>query len=225
MAAKKQKKSGTTKARPKMGVLKKPPTKLAKVADYLSAQATSPSGPKMATEALDLKAKRDAYVTAQNAAVTARAVADQADLDAADAEDDLDTSIGTYVRKGGVVAAGDAAVLTSLAIDVAAARGPQAEGPAPAPLNVALLMGSDSGQGKLKWARPAGVGAFVAQYRLKPTSPNTPPGEWLPPEGYATNKVEWLIDGVPPAALLRARVRSIGAEIGEWSVEVLGKAR
>ena len=225
MAAKKKvKKTGSSKAKPKKGALKSASTKLAKVADLLSAQITSPSGPKLALEAGDLLTKRDEYTAAVGVAVTAKTTAEQAVADAVVAEEALNASIDTYVRRGGKIAAGSATVLTSLAIDVAAVKAPHT-GPANAPTKLVVQMGADSGQSRMKWTRPTGAAAFLAQYKLEPATPSSPPTDWLPAEGHATNKVEWLVDGLPPAAILRGRVRSIGAEIGAWSDEVLGKAR
>jgi hypothetical protein len=51
------------------------------------------------------------------------------------------------------------------------------------------------------------------------------PPDWSPAEGYMTKDVEWTILGLPPAAALRVRVRSIGGEAGGWGQDVLGKAR
>ena len=63
------------------------------------------------------------------------------------------------------------------------------------------------------------------RYRLEP-APGAPATPWLPGEsGYATKNVEWLIEGLPPAAAFRVQVCAIGAQVGPWSDEVLGKAR
>ena len=152
-AKKKQKKSGSPPARPKKGVLATATKKLGKVADYLSSQLSSPQGPQLVTQAATLKTSRDAYVTSVGLATTARTAAEQASANALAAEKTLDASIDTYVRAGGTVAAGNATVLSSLAIDVAATATPHA-GPATAPSNVVLSMGAESGECKMKWNRP-----------------------------------------------------------------------
>jgi hypothetical protein len=132
--------------------------------------------------------------------------------------------MSSYVRKGTEGADGNAGILTSLGIDLASAP-TTVTGPAPAPTSVQIKEGAVSGQCKSTWSRPQGAAAFVAQYRLEPTAGNPAPGEWTPAEGHHTSKVEWILDGLPPAASLRVRVRAIGGEMGDWSDEVLGKAR
>ncbi len=225
------KKSGSPpKARGKKGNLKKLTTKLNKVAAYLAAQGTSAVGAQVATQAAALKTARDGYVALAATHVTAAAAATKAESDTVAADAALDQAINNYVAAGNEVAAGEATVLASLAIDAAALRKAQATGPAPAPTTLSIVEGSVSGESKFRWGpRPAGAAAFVAQYKLEalpPGSPaGTPPPDWTPVGGYHTKNVEWTIDGLPPAACIRGRVQAIGAQLGPWSDEVLGKAR
>ena len=53
-----------------------------------------------------------------------------------------------------------------------------------------------------------------------------PQNPWQPGEaGYGTKNVEWYVEGLPPAAAVRFQVCAIGAQVGPWSEDVLGKAR
>jgi hypothetical protein len=213
-----------TKAKGKKGILTTGTKKLNKASEYLAKQTASPNAALVAAEASDLTLKRDGYVKAAQKHVDARALAELAGEAELTAEKALDASMSSYVRKGTEGADGNAGILTSLGIDLASAP-TIVTGPAPAPTNVQLKEGAVSGQCKSAWSRPQGAGAFIAQYRLEPTAGNPAPADWLPAEGHHTSKVEWVIDGLPPAASLRVRVRAIGDEMGDWSDEVLGKAR
>ncbi len=231
MAARTKKKSGSPpKARGKMGDLRKTTAKLKKVNEYLAAQPNSPAGSQVATQATALKAALSTYTGAAATYVTAKAAADKAESDEVAADAALDTSVKNYVNAGNEVAAGDADVLKSLAIDAAALRSAAPAGPPPAPATLTIAEGEVSGETKLKWGpRPLGVAAFVVQYKLEALPPGSPAGtpapDWSPVGGYHTKKLEWVVDGLPPAAAIRGRVQSIGDELGPWSDDVLGKAR
>jgi hypothetical protein len=192
----------------------------------LAAQAQSPAGTLIAAEATALKTSRDALVSKNEALTTVHAEYERAQREVVNAEAEHIDAIETYARRAAIIAKGDITVLQSLGVEAAATqRIPRAQGPADVPANLRVLPGEDSGSTIVKWARPRGAGAFLAQYKLESPAEDAPSSDWLPAEGFATTKVEWWIENLPPAAHLRVRVRSIGAEIGPWSEEVLGRAR
>lgn len=178
--------------------------------------ATQVDGIKTATSALEakLQKRRDAL-----------AVLEKLDDEVLVADGNLTKALGNYVHEAANVAGDDPEVLKGLGVDwIDPERGARIFGPAEAPTKVRIKPGDDSGASVMKWARPDGAAAFLAQFRLDPPVAGQP-AEWQPPEGFATKKLAWLIEGLPPGATLRGRVRAIGAELGEWSDEVLGKAR
>lgn len=228
MASKKNMKNQPPpKVRPKAGTSGKTGTqKLDLGKECLAAQAQSPVGSQIATEAAALKAARDAVIARGEELTNLRAELDKKQLELRTAESDLDTAIENYAHEAANIAKDDPSVLLGLGVEAAATqRAPRAEGPAEMPSNVRVLLGEDSGTVIVKWTRPIGAGAFLAQYKLEPQAAGAPPSDWSPAEGFATKKVEWAIDNLPPAAHVRVRVRSIGAEVGPWSEEVLGRAR
>jgi hypothetical protein len=192
----------------------------------LAAQAQSPAGTLIAAEATALKASRDALLSKNETLTNVAAEYDRAQRDVLKAEGEHIDAIETYARRAAILAKGDITVLQSLGVEAAATqRTPRAQGPAEVPGNLRVLPGEDSGSVIVKWARPRGVGAFLSQYRLESPAEDAPSSAWLPAEGFATTKVEWSIENLPPAAHLRVRVRSIGAELGPFSEEMLGRAR
>jgi hypothetical protein len=193
---------------------------------YLAAHAESPVGAQIAAEATTLKTSRDALLARDNELTLIKATYDSKVLDLVKAWDDHANAIDTYARRAVIIAKGDRAVLQGLGVEfISLQRGPRAKGPAGTPTNVRVAPGEDSGSVNVKWARPRGAGAFLAQYKLEPLSADAPPSDWFPAEGFATKNVEWLIDNLQPIAQVRVRVRAIGAEIGPWSEEALGRAR
>jgi len=198
-------------------------------AKYVAAQGASPSGAKVATEATAVGAALSTLSTLELARPPLVAALDKNTGDTLTAETTLDGALDGYARASAKVAGTDASVLASLGVDEVAKRSAETTGPAPVPTDATLKEGKVSGSALGKWKRPPQVGAFQAQYKLEPL-PNAPAGtpapDWMPPgDGFATTKVEWVITGLPPAAALRLRVRAIGAEVGPWCDEVLGKAR
>jgi hypothetical protein len=191
----------------------------------LAAQAQSPVGAQVAAEAAALKAARADLVTKNQERTDILAALEKKDIEILNAEAVHDTAIQDYTHRAAIVAKDDATVLKGLGAEpVTAQRSPRATGPADVPGNVRLGPGADTGSALTRWSRPDGAGAFVAQYRLEPAA-GAPATDWTPAEGFATNKLSWQIDGLPPAAHLRVRVKAIGAEVGPWSDEVLGRAR
>jgi hypothetical protein len=215
-----------TKVKAKAGTAGKTQAQKLKVSQtYLAAQAQSPVGTQIAQETAALKASRDTLLSRIQERANLRAQLDEKEIEVLTAEADHDTAIQDYAHEAANIAKDDPTVLQGLGVERALThRGPRAARPADVPGKVRLMPGVDFGSARMKWTRPEGAGAFVAQYRIE-----EPPGvattEWTPAEGFATSGVSWEIDGLPPAAHLRGRVRAIGAERGPWSEEVLGRAR
>jgi hypothetical protein len=202
------------------------PEQLDQSGGYLAAQAESPVGPQLAVEATALKASRDALLARDDELTLIKATYDSKLLEVVKAWDDHANAIDTYGRRAVIIAKGDRAVLQGLGVEfISLQRGPRVKGPVYAPTNIRVLAGEDSGSVIVKWVRPRGAGAFLAQYKLEPLSPDAPPTDWFPAEGFATKNVEWSIDNLQPIAQVRVRVRAIGAQIGPWSEEALGRAR
>ena len=202
------------------------PEQLDQSGGYLAAQAESPAGPQLATEATALKTSRDALLARDNELTLIKATYDSKLLEVVKAWDDHANAIDTYARRAIILAKGDRAVLQGLGVEfISLQRGPREKGPAGTPTNLRVAPGEDSGSVNVKWTRPRGAGAFLAQYKLEPLSADAPPSDWLPAEGFATKNVEWSLDNLPPSAQVRVRVRAIGARIGPWSDEALGRAR
>jgi hypothetical protein len=220
----KPKRPAKVKAKTGMTHLRRP-ERLDLSAKYLSNQKTSPQGPQVAAEATDLQTKRDALVAREKeySDIHAELLAKGQDVTAAD--DDHDASIAAYATKAAIVAKNDPEVLKSLGVDAAATTRTAHEGPAAVVTGIFTLEGPTSGSSYARWARPPGAAAFLVRYRLEP-APGAPPAPYQPSEnGYATKGVEWLIEGLPPAAAFRIQVCAIAAQVGPWSDEVLGKAR
>jgi hypothetical protein len=192
---------------------------------YLAAHAQSPVGAQIEEEAAALKAARGALILRDQELTDLRAELDKKELELLTAEEEHDTAIEDYAHRAGNIAKDDATVLQGLGVEAAAPRGPRADGPTDIPGNLRVLPGPASGSSIVKWTRPVGAGAFLAQYRLESEAGGASPSEWVPVDGFATKKVKWPIENLPPAAHLRVRVRAIGAEAGPWSEEVLGRAR
>jgi hypothetical protein len=212
--------------RPKLGVAAMTlEEKIQKGQGYTSAAALSGAGPKVQTQVDAIKAATDDVETKLQRRRDALAVLGKIDDEIVLADGALSKALGNYAHEAANVSGDDREVLKSLGVAwIDPDRGTRDDGPAATPTKVRLAPGAESGTSLMKWARPDGAAAFLAQFRLDPPVPGQP-AEWQPPEGYATKKVEWLIEDLPPAATLRGRVRAIGAERGEWSDEVLGKAR
>jgi hypothetical protein len=198
---------------------------------YIAAQAASPAGAQIVPEVTALKAARQTVLTKDQEYADIKAMLDEKFIERTAAALVHNGAIDDYAYKAAKVANGDIAVLTSLGVDGAATkRVRRVAGPADIVTDLRLDEGLTTGTSMMKWTRPVGAAAFIAQYKLElpppaPGAPPVPPAEWLPAEGFATKSVEWTIDGLPPAAQIRARIRAIGAQIGPWSDEVLGKAR
>jgi hypothetical protein len=205
---------------------KSEPEQLDQSAGYLAAQAESPVGAQIAAEATALKAGRDALLAREDELTVIKATYDSKFVDVVKAWDDHANAIDTYARRAVIIAKGDPAVLQGLGVEILTIqRGPRDQGPASTPTNLRVLPGEDSGSVSVRWARPRGAAAFLAQYKLEPLSEGAPPSDWLPAEGFATKNLEWSIDNLQPSAQVRVRVRAIGAQIGPWSEEALGRAR
>jgi hypothetical protein len=205
---------------------KSEPEQLDQSGKYLAAQAESPVGAQIVAEATALKASREALLTRDEELIAIKATYDGKFLEVAQAWDDHANAIDTYARRAVIIAKGDRAVLQGLGVEVLSIqRGPRDQGPAGAPTNLRVLAGDDSGSVIVRWSRPRGAGAFLAQYKLEPLSPDAPPSDWFPAEGFATKNLDWSIDNLQPIAQVRVRVRAIGAQIGPWSEEALGRAR
>jgi hypothetical protein len=215
------------KVKPKTGTGGKTQTQtLGMSQGYLAAQAQSPVGAQIAEEAAALKAAREAVILRDEELANLQAELDKKKLELLTAGKEHDTAIENYAHRAGNIAKDDPTVLQGLGVEAAATqRAPHAEGPADSPDNLRVLPGPASGSSIVKWTRPAGAGAFLAQYRLESEAGGAPAADWVPADGFATKKVEWPIENLPPAAHLRVRVRAIGAEVGPWSEEVLGRAR
>ena len=197
--------------------------------EMVAAQAQSPVGSQLTNEIADVKAAITAVGTANTAHDTAAATLATAQTNVITAEDGLVDAMNAYAQKAVKISKNDPAVVKTTAVQtVSNVRQPKDTGPAAVVTGISAVPWKETGQSKVHWKRPPGAAAFIAQYMLEPTSPpapGAPPPQWLPSDGYSTKNVEWIIDGLPPAANLRVRIRAIGAELGPWSDEVLGKAR
>lgn len=224
--AKKKAPAAPAALRPKLGVATLTvDEKIEKGQKYISAAAQSAVGAQVLTQVDGIKAATGALKTKLQERTDALALLDKLDEEIVLADGTLARALGNYVHQAANLAGDDREVLKGLGVDwIEPERSPRAQGPADAPTKVRFNPGEDAGTSTLKWARPEGAAAFLAQFRLdQPVAGQSP--EWQPPEGFATKNLEWLIEGLPPAATLRGRVRAIGAELGKWSDEVLGKAR
>jgi hypothetical protein len=197
--------------------------------EMVAAQAQSPVGAQLTAEITDVKTAVTAVTTAGTAETNAAAALATAKDNVVSAEDNLIDKMNAYSTKAIKVTGGNLDLLKTTAVQaVSGQHGPRDNGPAGVVTGVGVGAGPESGQAQIHWKRPHGAAAFIAQYMLEPASPppaGAPPPQWLPSEGYHTKKVEWLITGLPPAAAIRVRIRAIGAEIGAWSDDVIGKAR
>jgi hypothetical protein len=215
------------KVKPKTGTSRKTrEQKLDLSKERLAAQALSPAGSEIAAEATALKAARDSVMARSQEVTEIKAALDKKERELRLAEADHDTAIEVYAYRAGIIAKDDPIVLQSLGVEaLTTQRAPRDEGPADMPANLRVVPGADSGSAIMKWSRPDGAAAFLAQYKLESQAADAPATDWFPSDGFATKKVEWTIDNLPPAAHLRGRVRAIGAEVGPWSEEALGRAR
>ena len=226
-------------AKPKKPKAKKPPklkpktgvttmTRVEKLdlsAGYLSAQKTSPVGTQIATETTDLQTKRDTLVTKEKEYSDLHASLLAKGQEVTGADTAHDGAIEAYAFRAGKIADGNADVLKSLGVTAAATTRTVHTGPADVVTDIFILDGPQPGSAYIRWTRPPGAAAFLVRVRLE-TAPGAAPAPWIPHEnGYPTKNVEWLIDGLPPAAAFRVQICAIGAEVGPWSAEVLGKAR
>jgi len=192
---------------------------------YLAAQKTSPLGPQVATEAADLTTKRATLQTKEQEYVTIQASLTAKAAEVVTADEEHDGAIAKYAFEATVVAANDPEALKGLGVAAAATTRTVHVGPADVVTGIFTLEGPTSGSAYVRWPRAPGAAAFLARYRLD-TAPGAPVAPYQPSEsGYATKNVEWLIEGLPPAAAFRVQVSAIGAQVGPWSDEVLGKAR
>jgi hypothetical protein len=202
---------------------------LTRAQDMVSAQGTSSVGASLAPEAAAVKAAIATVQAKTLAQHNAAAVLATADSDVVDAVTDLVSSMTDFTNKALKVSKNDPKLLASLAVpSLPTVRGPKDTGPAAAVTGINLAEGTLSGDLDCKWARPKGAAAFVLQYKVEPAGPPQPgtqAPDWLPGEGYFTKNIDWTITGLPPAASVRVRIRAIGAQVGPWSDEVLGKAR
>jgi hypothetical protein len=126
-------------------------------------------------------------------------------LEVVSARDDHVNAIDLYAHRAVTIAKGDRAVLQGLGLEVLAVQhGQRFEGPADAPTNLRVLPGQGSGSVIVRWSRPRGAAAFLAQYKLEPLSADAPPSNWLPAEGFATKNLDWSIDNLQPIAKQKA---------------------
>lgn len=202
---------------------------LKSASDMVSAQSTSPVGAQLAAEAGDVKAGIDAVSAANTAESKASAAYVAAHGATLDAEDDLADRMNTYARKAVKVCDDDAELLkTTAVVSNPSTRSAKDTGPAEMVTGILVLPGDESGSARVKYKRPGNAAAFIIQYQIEPASPlpaGSPPADWLPADGFHTKNVEWVIVGLPAGATIRVRVRAIGAQLGPWGDEVLGKAR
>ncbi len=225
----KQKKKPPQNVRPKKGTSgMNRNARVALANQYVAAQATSAEGAQLANEAGSLKTAITSIqgLVGARPALLAALLKNEDDTFVADGV--LDTAIGDYATKAAKVAGNDPSVLSSLGVQQAAPRAPRNDGPADIVTDVETGEGAVSGSLDVVWTRPHGAGAFLVQYKVEPATPLAPGAtapDWGPGDGIPTKNVTITITGLPPGASVRVRVRAIGAEVGQWSAEVLGKAR
>ena len=159
---------------------------------------------------LELKGELDAKAEANNAEII-RSIGP------------LNIALVDYGRAAARVAGTDAALLGALGVTAAKKRAPKGATPVPrAPTHLVISAGATPGEVVLKCRKVAHAGAYVFEYKLEPSQPTDP---WLPNGGIQTMLVSATVSRLAPSQQIRARVRAIGAMVGPWSEEVVGRAR
>ena len=207
------------KVRPKVGAKKSRNKLLATGQAYISAQPQGDPQNKLQNEIQAVVTTRTSLTALLGTRSNLKAQVTKNNGDIVVADANYQTAVGNYATAAGVFSAGDASVLANLGVAEALKPTKPADEILVAPV-LKLAQGLAAGELALRCNKVAHAGAYVFEYKPEPSLPTDP---WV---GNVTTKlVATTVSGLAAAQLIRARVRAVGATLGPWSVEVVGRAK
>jgi hypothetical protein len=196
--------------------------KLAIGAKFLAGQGLADPQNQLGPQAAAVASTRTNLIALLGQKVVIKAQADQNQVQINVAVQKHDAALTDYARAAAAFAGSNAALLGQLGVDDVVKAPAGANDVVGATAKLTVGAGESFGDALLKCRRVAYATAYVFQYKLEPSKPEDP---WLPPEGIQTKHAKVIIPALPPAQLVRGRVRAIGGKLGPWSEEVVGRTK